>query len=369
MFIFTTQAITIHTPPDKIITKEVASAVASGNSPPGSNPRFNITPLTVQDPIELVHNVTKTVSIKSLEVLKNAMTTSCVTMETILQSHEESIFSLFENLSSPGQSPSKVVKTHQMLCFSLENIANLSRKISTISELSNVIQRVDVTSKYIRSKLGTVALKSLVDILESDLGFNCVPITKDINNYPALELPSQTPSLIPTTVPPIVPPLQPSSFSVAPQMHPVLPGSVFESVDPLLMKRQRNEKQDEDKESESHIHQKKTKLNKDDEHSVIALLERHCLTSNGAVYPNAVQCSTSINTWMNRRRNRRQRGMVQVTPTSNDPPILQFIMSVVDSYVDGSCKIISIELCVPELEDMTKEFQTFFAYFKKSVII
>ncbi len=329
------------------------------------------------------------------------MATSCVTMETILHSQDDNIFNLFANLSpSLIQSPSKAVKTHQTICFSLDNILKLFRKIPSLSELSvTILNVIDISSKYVREKLTILVLQSLVYILENDLGFHCIPIANDITNFVQTTQTTpismhqqatpitmqqqqstliQIPSLTIPSVPHIPSPsLQDTSNSTTQldntcsQLSP--DGGRYESgestIQPLI-KRQREIHNEDEKESVSDFLEKKVKLN-GSQQSVIGLLESHCIA--GGIGPSTVQCTANINTWTNRRRNRRQQGVVQATPTPNDPPILQFVMSVVDSYVaDSSSGIVSaVQLSVIEDNNLlfVEQFQTFFAYFKKNVII
>lgn len=332
--------------------KEDATEVATQCAPPNlpyKHKSFKVSCLTIQDPLELTHNVAKNISPKSLDILKRSMSTARDTMESLLHSDEssdKSILSIFGNYA-PLQSSSTDGKTSRVIDFNQENISNVFRKVPAVNELVGL--EIGLISRYVKERLGAVVLKTLVSVLETELGFTCVPVTGD-DTLPVL---ASSQVYVPTS----------------------LSSSLTEPVRPVnLVKRQRNDREpdimcDEGESDNAGIGEKRVRL--DHQYggtSITALLESHSQSPTGhGFYPRLVNCSTSINTWTHRRRIKRQEGGVsQATPL--DPPILQFTMSCVPVNAVPDHSLVSIELSVHQNEDFVTEFQTFFAYFKKFVL-
>ena len=334
---------------------------ASPSCVPEKHNRLRVTPLCVQDPIELSHNVAKNVSHSALETLKREMARSCVTMETLLrsvQSCDRGILHLLGNKTppSPSYSTAKTPKGQQALTFAVSNVCNLLNKTPPTMGVSDIIALVDTSSQYVREKLSMIVIKSLVHVLQSDLGFTCAEATTTIattDDAHGLSVAIISPVQFPITIP-------------GPQ------GSSDNTH--IVTKRSREDEDchedcDLPLESGEGGEVKRVKsFGTDAQSNAIALLEKHCLVGDGGgLYPRSFLCTSFTNTWTHRRRFRRQNvappTCLAATPT--DTPLLQFTMMTAPNSNDD---VIVVEFNVTENFGFMNEFLTFFAFFKKVVL-
>lgn len=356
-FPFSSHAITIHSSSTDILSKEEALKIATQCAPPNlpfKQQSFRLSSLTIQDPLELTHNIGKNIHPKALDSMKHNMSLARNTMVTLLHSETprdgNSILSLFDDFI-PAQPHLVKEKTSRILNFDRNTISNVFRKVPAFSELVGL--DVGLTSNYVRGRLAIVVLKTLVSIIESEHGFICIPVTEE-------ECTSSNST--PTTTP---------NHQLNTSISPLSTESV-QSV-----KRQRSDHYHQDngdsQDDDDVIGDKRVKLDDNEEGqneactSVTALIESHSLSPEGhGVYPGQVKCTVSENTWTHRRRFRRQEGMSQATPL--DPPILIFTMSCVPIKAVPDDSLVSIKFTVHPHDEFVTEFQTFFAYFKKFVL-
>ena len=333
---------------------------ASPSCVPQKNSRpLRVTPLCVQDPIELSHNVAKNVSHSTLETLKREMARSCVTMETLLrsvQSCDGGILHLLGNETTPssGYSIAKAPKGQQALYFAVSNICNLLNKTPPTMGVSDIIALVDTSSQYVKEKLSILIIKSLVHVLQNDLGFTCAEATTTTNEARGLSLAITHPMQFPGTIPG---PLGSSDNTQIATKRSREDEDCHEDCDPPLVSREGGE-----------VKRVKS-FGTDAQSNAIALLERHCLTGDGGrLYPRSFLCTSFTNTWTHRRRFRRQNVApptgLAATPT--ETPLLQFTMTTAPNSNDDV--IVTVEFNVTENFGFMNEFLTFFAFFKKVVL-
>ena len=337
---------------------------SEGASPevPERYKKFKVTSLCVQDPIELGHNVGKSLSPKKLEILKKAMQKSCMIVEELIQMPNSNILSLFGYKQTQPllHSITDLPRTHRIIPFNKERIISLFSKLPCLAELACHIKVLDTTSEYLKSRVRIVVLRALVSILENDFGFSCASVTE---------------KSVPEKMQPLT--LDPSEQVTAEHVK---------SRSLLLTKRPREDEEDKEVETEETVEdwvdesvvegqQKRVRLESDMGQSPTAMLERQCLTDDNKDFPSMVRCTAAANTWIHRRQMKRQQEKGQSAfATPNHPPVLQFVMTSLDPksdpyMLDATQADVWIEMCVIEDVDiMIKEFHTFYAFFKKLVL-
>ncbi|XP_019853366.1 PREDICTED: speckle targeted PIP5K1A-regulated poly(A) polymerase-like [Amphimedon queenslandica] len=144
VFSFSNHAVTVHTP----LLLTIQDAVQLSLQDPTHQESMTesggmkISPLCVQDPFDLLHNVTKAVTPSTLNALVEEMKQAVLVMDNLLSAspslHNLGILSLFvcQTPTSPFSSPEKSYKTTYQLHFSLKMIEKLVSKVPAAVGLS-----------------------------------------------------------------------------------------------------------------------------------------------------------------------------------------------------------------------------------------
>lgn len=327
----------------------------------------------VQDPIELSHNVTKSLNHRTLSVLKGELARAYQIMQEL---HSPSAIDTIRSLGilslfSSSDCVHKQPKTSDILHFTLTNICSLLSKVPVLSPLVETLPQLDLQSQYTINKLHLVVLRALVCILETDLGFNCLSQQPYVDMSPLL-----------TTSTSLAPVMQEDNNS---NMTSIIVGTSLQTEVISDRKRQRS---DDDEipsislEIEDINDFKKSKA----QSSIgpISILEQYCCMDNGSSFPSVVQCTAFTNSWTHRRKWKRQLVNNPAVTTndltslpSNSTPILQFNLSIANpsaltSAERGGIKheetVVRILVKVSDEDKSEDEFPNFFAFFKKLIL-
>ena len=376
IFDFSNDVVAIHAPSNQQLSITEAVDMSSAHAPsnlPDKLLTMKVGCVCVQDPIELSHNVTKSLNHRTLSVLKGELTRAYQIMQEL---HSPSAIDTIRSLGilslfSSSDCVHKQPKTSDILHFTLTNICSLLSKVPVLSPLVETLPQLDLQSQYTINKLHLVVLRALVCILETDLGFNCLSQQPYVDMSPLL-----------TTSTSLAPVMQEDNNS---NMTSIIVGTSLQTEVISDRKRQRS---DDDEipsislEIEDINDFKKSKA----QSSIgpISILEQYCCMDNGSSFPSVVQCTAFTNSWTHRRKWKRQLVNNPAVTTndltslpSNSTPILQFNLSIANpsaltSAERGGIKheetVVRILVKVSDEDKSEDEFPNFFAFFKKLIL-
>ena len=373
IFEFSTDVVAIHAPSNQQLSITEAVEMSSAHAPsnlPDKLQTMKVSCLCVQDPIELSHNVTKSLNHRSLAVLREELARAYQIMQELHSpSATDTIRSLgVLSLFSSSECAHKQPKTSDILHFTLTSICSLLSKVPVLSPLVVTLPMLDLQSLYTVNKLHLVVLRALVCILETDLGFNCLSQQFYTDVSPLL-----------TTSTSLEPRTQEDSNT---NMASIIVGPSLQTEVISDRKRQRS---DDDEipsvliENENTNDFKKSK----GQSSIgpISILEQYCCMDNGHPFPSVIQCTAFTNSWTHRRKWRRQLASNPSSATndltSTSIPILQFNLSIADPSTLTSTErgginhqetVVRILVKVSDGDKSADEFPNFFAFFKKLIL-
>ena len=362
VFSFSNHTVTIHTPLLLTIQDAVQQSLQNATQEDSMKETggMKISPLCVQDPFDLLHNVTKAVTPSTLNALVEEMKQAALVMDNLLSAspslHNLGILSLFvcQTPTSPSfSSPEKSLKTNYQLHFSLKMIEKLVSKVPAAVGLSECLSTLDIKSPYTRDKLSRAVIRCLVCLLENELEFLCI-------------LNDECPSSQKTDPPTSMTHISLSTASIATNTTTSVHDSSGDSIDAMdageapslieavsVQKRPRVEDIDSVK-----------KYRIDEEPSPSQVLDQFYLTPQGHPFPTNITCTTYTNSWRGRRWKRRH----ESTGSTSTSPVLLFTLSSMDpSCYRGKKReeiVVSVALTVTDVS-MLFEFSLFFAFFKK----
>ena len=327
--------------------------------------------------MELTHNVTKSLSQKTFAVLVHEMKRASETMAkhaspVVEGSPKPSLLEVLAPTRGEHHLVVKSPKLERTLYFYPNQLQNLFKKVEELVPLAEVVSRLDYSSQDVLRKLCLLALKALVCILQKELGFNCHPLSSSLLVPIAEEaIDGVKGSTEPTLV------AQAAGDSAARKRLRESPAPIGGADEAL------QEEDEEDGEVSEGTKRRKLSTSHS-ETSPEIILDKFLVTGEGLPLSPAFHCSAFANTWVHRRKIRRQQ-QHQSTPQSKDgdsmtdlaeslPPVLSFAMSTVPAppapadNQSSSRKIsIKIKLAVDQT-GFAREFDMFFAFFKKLVL-
>lgn len=324
---------------------------------------LRISPLVVQDPFDLSHNVTKGFYHSSLHILIQEMSQACVIVNDLINSDkshlkDSGILSLFNtnpvSYSHSTQSANKLPRVSHTLQFELSNIQTLLSKIPSLSSLSNVLSLLDLKSPYIQRRLQAIVMRSLVILLEERLNFHCVPLIQE----QSLVLLQQGPVLSPVSMA--------TGNAIAMATNEMMESCSMAAVGSVLKR-----PQSEDIETSG----KKIKTDEsliDDTQQPVYTLEQYCYTNEGRLFPLVIKCIANSITWRRIRRQKRH-GMDSIT--GETPCLFEFTMSIKPllltpptiEFPDPKQGLVSVNITISD-ESMSEELMHFYAYFVKMIV-
>ena len=318
---------------------------------------MKISPLCVQDPFDLLHNVTKAVTPSTLNALVEEMKQAALVMDNLLSAspslHSLGILSLFvcQTPTSTSSPSGKSFNTTYQLHFSLQMIEKLVSKVPAALGLSQCLSTIDIKSPYTRDKLSRAVIRCLVYLLENELEFLCI-LNNECLSSQKTDTASMTHISLNTSIfTDTTSDVQESSEDSIDTMDAGEFPSCVEAVS--VQKRPRVDDIDSVK-----------KCRIDEEPSPSQILDQFCLTSQGLPFPTNITCTTYTNSWRGRRWKRRH----EATVTTSSSPVLLLMLSSMDpSSYRGKKRgkiVVSVALTVNDVS-MLSEFSIFFGFFKK----
>jgi speckle targeted PIP5K1A-regulated poly(A) polymerase len=377
VFPYEQQVVAIHISANSSLTIADACSLAARSAPsslPAKLRSLKSGFFCVQDPIELSHNVTKSMNFSSLKCLKDEMSKAHTLISDMLENEQMEfkvntvkfnlgIFKLFtacqNNDSTSVMIPKTPSKDCAILFFTLDKICKLLAKVPQFTDLSQSLYTYDKAYSF---TLKCVVIQSLVFILENQLSFQCeaVPLgTEPANNDPVDDL---------------------SPVFVTNEEMVIINGQLpLMSVEGMNdRKRQRSNDENDSDEVDKNNDFKCNKL----EDSICPLA--HLLELSSSLKLHSYQCSAYCNTWTKIRQAKRLQARTGMTSSSMDSlsthsPVLKFDVSCIEpDDVTGHYRkvwasnkddyLVLISLKASE-ESMSEQFMTFFAYFKKLILL
>ena len=286
-FDFSNHVIAIHNPSTKPLTILEATELAKTRmmEQPSKLKEFKVSPVCIQDPFELSHNVTKSYVIASLVLLQNMLKCAMYITHQQLQSevscHDGNLMALFHkheylNVSSALNSQESVFAA-KIITFTTTNVASLLRRVDSLKPLASRLRELDLGNPEIVQKLTLVVMKALIAILEQYLSFVCQPIRGATSSEVSI-----------------------GSFATELSIPPPTVNSDHPVADRETRKRQREEQQTEPCDESPPLEDpKKVKLAST---STALDLLYSAMSGMAPVY----MCTTHANTWIHRRLTLRQ---------------------------------------------------------------
>ena len=379
---FSFHVVTIHTLVGQPVLVADAVREAEANlteSVPHKVRTFKISSMCVQDPFELSHNVTKSLSPETFATLLEEMNRAFRIMSGLVASgvtasgqssfQSGSFLCLFDphtHALFPRAALKQPKLTHCMF-LPLGKVASLLEKVPTVSPLVEHIGRLNTSSQHVASMVGVVVLSAIIQLLEHDLGFECAPM-RDV--VPPSSLPSN-----PYVGSPTASGTPESVFSVGSQaLHAGASRKRSHDSETLSM--------DEDVVFMDDVtldEPKRARTVPENEDPSFALLSQHALNAEGLLRPSCYRCTAHAKTWLKRRQLRRQMKNKEssvnqdgvrplLSPSSSSAsvrPVLEMVVSVDVAHPhqvkDAIC---AIKLVLVD-KSFVSDFQLFFAFFKK----
>lgn len=152
---------------DEVLTKiEAAKELMEKQDNQRKNVLVLSLPLTVQDPFDLSHNLSK-MNRTEFKILHNTFLSAYDTLQKEMsRKSNPSLLALFSE-------DEKTEVTFIPLIFSLQKIASLLSPVEHLEEL-------DISSTAVRALLGQLVLRKVVDLLESRFDMNCVHLESSL---------------------------------------------------------------------------------------------------------------------------------------------------------------------------------------------
>ena len=374
-FSFANEVVAVHSPLNTQLTIDQTSTTANEAAPkhlPHKWRFFKVGCICVQDPMELTHNVTKSLNPGTLAVFIEGINEAFKVMSDIFSlSAEMNILALFSS-KHHRPSPVKPPKLNSTFYFSLRKMSVLLSKVPTLSSLVKHLTNLDISSQYVISRLEIVVIKALVYILENELSFECRPkVTQSAHS-------SSSSFVSPVT-----------SYCIS---NPLWFDFGEVETGQVIRKRQRDSETGDGEIDFGDDNLQMEELKKarfiDNSSSSVAILEQFCFINGRELYPTDVLCTAYHNTWVHRRRLKRQLCKDGQSSSSmpsssqleqNTQPILKFSLTSVDKdklphefrwVIRGvpadilDKPLVWIQLKATDIS-FGQEFSTFSAYFKK----
>ena len=319
-----------------------------------------------------LHNVTKSLNPGTLAVFIEGINEAFKVMSQIFSlSAEMNILALFSS-KHHRPSPVKPPKLNSTFYFSLRKMSVLLNKVPTLSSLVKHLTNLDISSQYVISRLEIVVIKALVYILENELSFECRPkVTQSAHS-------SSSSFVSPVT-----------SYCIS---NPLWFDFGEVETGQVIRKRQRDSETGDGEidfgDDNLQMEELKNARFIDNSSSSVAILEQFCFINGRELYPTDVLCTAYHNTWVHRRRLKRQLCKDGQSSSSmpsssqleqNTQPILKFSLTSVDKdklphefrwVIRGvpadilDKPLVWIQLKATDIS-FGQEFSTFSAYFKK----
>ena len=307
--------------------------------------------MCVQDPLDLAHNVAKSVSLQTLSLFTDMVRKGAQVMVSLLESTAPNsgpltILDLFKlNESVMLDDPQPHSTNSQLLYFSLDTAARFLSKVPQFADLTSLMDTIDFSSQSAQDNLSRVVFRALVSHLEG-LEFKCSEVLSTDNSI----------SSDMTTSTADGPPDLCHQVSERKRQRDLSSNSSEEDVyrdDPVQLKRPKC---------------LATPVPSRD------LLYQHACREDGRKYPDTLLCTAFSRTWQNRRQARRHQHESQSDAT--DLPVLQFTMSITSTPVTPTSKdrkairtmrgsLVFIQM--KTADQYIADFHRFFAFFKKFI--
>ncbi len=194
-FDFRKHVIAVHCPPNERLSIADACRLAEERraevAPPqaGKKISFAVSPVCMQDPFDLSHNLGKSFTKSSCKILVKRLKCAMYILREELQKGDISesgekggILALFH--------PSQYVKASSVLIsgnpelskimvLTTGNIVNLLKRTEEMRKFVELLECLDPSDPDVAAKLTVVAVKALSVVLELDLGFICQPSAEE----------------------------------------------------------------------------------------------------------------------------------------------------------------------------------------------
>ena len=380
-FNFGAHVVTVHNRPGHTATMQevldYSSRIAAQlPDAPTKTKHFNVRfmCMCVQDPMELTHNVTKSISHNTYSLLMhelrrgNERTVELTTQELTASKPDKQC--LLELLSPSEKLPqrSKMLKLTHLLNFTPMQLKILFQKCDELSSVADIVGELDCSMQGTAHKLCLLALKALVYILKKEVGIVCQPIpTSDIIQKEFKPMESFSESTIESVV--------------ASDRKKRLRNEELESSEEVT---QQGQLAGEEKQPTLDGTKRRRLSPSHSEISPDSILDNFVFTNTGQYLPSSYNCLAYSNTWVHRRRARRQQQQAQEVVNSSVaeladslPPVLTFTMStplwsaLPSAQPSGQDCVeqrptISAQVATDEPK-YAKELGTFYAFFKKLI--
>ena len=380
-FDFESHAVTIHslqllTINDAVRLSEqtVQEGGCLENDSAGGKPMKVVSPLCVQDPFDLSHNVTKSVSRATFNILTKEMKRGAQVMVDLLSgspSHSSlGILSLFapQAVASPSHA-SHSYKTSYEIQFSMEMIDKLVEQIPAAVGLRQFLPSLDLKSEYTLNKMDRFVIRCLADLLENKFDFLCTLSDSDSHSSPFYPLNTCSVSTITDPATSIQGSITDSSSDIG--------GLLSSGVDtnaaglptlmqpaPFVQKRAREDDIDP---------VKKYKIDEEERELLPSqLFDQFSLTPQGLPFPTSLICTTYIHSWRKRKFRRLAKAAATTGIIRPTKPVLQFnLSSMGPSGPRGRLPVrgivTSVVLSITNTA-MSFEFSSFFSVLKQTIV-
>ena len=317
--------ISVKTNKDRLLTVPEAIQEAQGRE---VNPRNFNTPIVVQDPFELSHNVTKLVSAGTFRKWCEGVTHAyrALSTEVERESGVPSILTMFDVVYTPQGA--KIIKSSSWsvpIVFTLQRILHLLQQ-SEAAVLAQKLAELDLNSVVVLQDLGRLLLRVVARVLESRYGFICMA------------------DVVPEGV-------SEEGEGVEEGEEGIEDG---EGGDEIM--EQSREEEMEGVNEESHIERKRKRVLQDEldtDHKRSKVAESAIGTESGLdvlrtllaaePHPSSYMCTAHSNTWLHTRQARRH-GNQPGAPAEPHPP--------------SDIAVLKIQVYLPAVETMTNQAST-----------
>lgn len=382
-FDFNVHVVAIHHPAPARLSKQEASSLACREHSDESTLQrkqagLKITPICLQDPFELCHNVTK--SLSKVTFFQDMLTASKIILQEQLQLEKSvadssdtggNLFALFDHAQYEWVAstlPAKGLdqKKSKYLMLNLNHVAGLLQRVSALKLLGERLRELDLTNQCLLEKLADVVMQALVAVMEEELKFRCEAETVDssessVECSSVMELGVERRTLQQLVAGETTQDIRSGGDM---EVDMVEGTSIAEEC---TRKRQRTEQHCEDTHPEE---PKRAKLFP----ASVALQ----LLSSAVKGTEAYSCIAHTNTWLHRRKaqreQQRQGGASVIALSPAETPVLRFSLSSLNPASDElkgvsvpSETITIVKLMLKEPQQTT-DFFNFFAFFKKLII-
>ena len=268
--------------------------------------------MCVQDPLDLTHNVTKSVSLQTLSLFMDMVGKGAQVMVSLESTAPNSgpltILDLFKlNESVMLDDPQPHSTNSQLLYFSLDTAAWFLSKVPQFADLTSLMDTINFSSQSPQDNLSRVVFRALISHLEG-LEFKCSEVLSTDNSISCDMTTSTADGPLDLC----------HQVSKRKRQRDLSSNSSEEDVyrdDPVQLKRPKC---------------LATPVPSRD------LLYQHAYREDGRKYSDTLLCTAFSRTWQNRRQARRHQHESQSDAT--DLPVLQFTMSITSTPVTPTSK-------------------------------